>query len=185
MYKPNHHIAAEFKPAKSGIFTLGSLLIASILIVWGARYISEDKLLAGALLFIPGILAGLASYILGFRSSKDQDLGDGHPFQISASDSTYQLSADPRTSQDVLLSLISTAAQTMRDRKPLPEASGIVSKDGAGLVSGKEEANKIIFAINQQQENHMAALEAAMTVSQKIDPAIVAKAPINKSSEQQ
>ncbi|WP_193165256.1 hypothetical protein [Microbulbifer hainanensis] len=183
MYEPNHRIAAEFKPAKSAIFTLGSLLIAATLIVWGAWYISEDKLLAGSLLFIPGTLAGFASYLLGFRSSKDQDLEDGHPFQISASDSAYELSADPRTSQDVLLNLIATAAQTMKDRKPLPEASGIVGKDGTGVASGKEEANKTICAINQQQVNDMTALEAAMTVEQKIDPAIVAKAPTNKEPE--
>lgn len=177
MDKNSCHISAEFKPAKSGIFTLGSLLVAAALMVWGASYIAEAKHLAGFLLFIPGVILAGASYFLGFRSSKDQDLEGGTPFQITTTDNSYQISADARINQNLLLSLISATATTIRDKKPLPEPSGMVNANGDADASRKIEASRIVATINQELENDLKAFEKAVTTSQKIDQSIIENAP--------
>lgn len=177
MDKNLHHISAEFKPAKSGIFTLGSLLIAAVLMVLGASYIAETKYLAGFLLFLPGGILAVASYFLGFRSSKDQDLEGGAPFQITANNNSYQISADARVSQELLLSLISASASTMRDRKPLPEPSGMVDASGNVDASKKLQASEAVATINQELENDLKTLESAVTTSQKIDQSVIENAP--------
>ena len=171
------HIAAEFKPAKSGIFTFGSLLVAATLMIWGVSYIANAQCLAGFLLFVPGACFAIASYGLGFRSSKDQDLEGGAPFHVSATEGSLQISADPRTSQENLLSLISATALVMRDRKPLPESSGMVATDGSGDASRRSEANQVVATINQSLENDEKSLDSALTVRQKIDHAVIENAP--------
>lgn len=177
MDKNLHHISAEFKPAKSGVFTLGSLLIAAVLMVLGTSYIAETKYLAGFLLFLPGGILAVASCFLGFRSSKDQDLEGGVPFQITADNDSYKISADARASQDLLLSLISASASTMRDRKPLPEPSGMVDASGNTDASRKLEASRVVSTINQELENDLRTLESAVTTSQKIDQSVIESAP--------
>jgi hypothetical protein len=170
------HIAAEFKPAKSGTFTLGSLLVAAIIMVWGVSYIAEAKYLAGFLLFVPGSCFAIASYRLGFRSSKDQDLEGGTPFHVSATESSYQISADPRTGQEILLSLISAAASVMKDRKPLPEPSGMVATDGTADASRVIEAHQVVATINQSLVNDEKALDSALTVRQELDQSVIENA---------
>lgn len=177
MDRGTHHIAAELKPAKSAIFTLGSLFVAAFLMFTGAEYVAEGEYLAGLLLLLAGASAGSASYVLGFKSSKDQDLEAGHPFTISADADSLQLSADPRTSQDVMLSLIAATAETMKNRKPLPDPSGMVSSDGKGDGSRIAEANQVVSENNSSLQSDMIALEQALTVRQRIDSTIVDSAP--------
>lgn len=185
MFKSNNSITAEFKPSKSGIFTLGSLVISAMLMVLGSWFISTNQMLSGLLLFIPGISAGVMSYIHGFKSRKDQDLESGHPIKIVAGKEGYELSADPRTNNELLLNLIAVTAEIMSYRKPLPEASGIVNKGGTIDSSPlkKEEANCYVNEVNRECKEDLSAFEKAINTEQKIDPTIVSNAPHVKLSD--
>jgi len=170
-------IHAEFKPSKSGVFTLGSLIVALVLILIGVWYIADEKYIAGFLLFMPGLFAGAASYVLGFKTNKNQDLDSGFPIHISARKDSYELSADPRTNEDLLLRVIAASADVMRNRKPLPEANGMVSADGSGDASRKDEANQIIKKNNLALEDEYMQLENVFTQKQKIEKEVVDQAP--------
>jgi hypothetical protein len=170
-------INAELKPKRSAVFTLGSFLVSSLMIFSGVWYIANEDYLAGTLLFIPGLVGGFFSYLLGFKTSKNQDLQSGLPFAVQATDTSVQISADPRTSQDTLLRLISVAADVMRNRKPLPEASGMVSADGAGDASRKKEANEKVREINREIDEDNQRISNALTIEEKIDQSVIDRAP--------
>ncbi len=181
------NISSQLKPKKSGVFTFGSLLLSTSLIVLGAFFVSKNQFLPGGLLFFPGILGAIASYKLGFLTRKDQDLAGSHPIEIKQQNAeSFSITADARTDRDILLSTISAAAIMARDRVPLPEPSGLVA-NGVGDSRTQEQARELVASINKEIEDNLRSIDAAITTNQKIDPAIVAKAPVTHapSNDQQ
>ncbi len=148
-------------------------------------YISKSNIFR-AVTFHSRCRCWCTSYIHGFKSRKDQDLESGHPIQIVAGKDSYELSADPRTNREFLLSLIAATAETMKNRKLLPNANGIVNEDGSVDSSEpkKEEANQYVNQINRECEEDFNKFEKIINTEQKIDPTVVANAPYTKLPDQ-
>ncbi len=163
-------IKAEIKPKQSSVFTTASLLVSCVLIISGSIFVSQGSYFAGGLMFLPGLVGGVASYTLGFKSQKDQDLSDSHPLQVSSnSDGMFKISADPRTDRDILLEAVATAATLTKDRKHLPDPDGLVDGEGKVDASKKQEAIEIANSINSEITEEQKAFEKAVTSRQVLE----------------
>lgn len=171
-------VTASLKPSRSGVFTFGSLLFSGVVMVIGALLISKELYFAGLLLFVPSLIAGIASYNLGFKSRRDQDLISAHPIQIyGGGDGSFSISTDPRTDREILLDVLAAAALITKNRKPLPEPTGMVDKNGVGDESKKLEALQITNRINRELEDELIAFENAVTARQEHSATILENAP--------
>lgn len=161
-------LTARLNPSNSAVFTLGSLIVSSALCALGAYFIYLKSWAGGCPLIVAGMLGMIASFFLGFKSQKDQDLAQARPLEMRyQADGTFELSADPRTDRQIMLDVVAASADMLRARRPLPDPSGKIDSNGNIEKEKAVDALSEVSLINKEIEEDLIKLRS--TIFKKVN----------------
>lgn len=161
------NVEAKFhmRPTHSQVFLVSTAIVAGISVICSTIIFVAGQPIGGSFfLFFAAVVLG-GGYWAWIKSQSDVDLEHAQPTQIALPDGT-EIITDSRTlrSIDGIRGLTQLCAE-MLNRKPLPEADGLVDAKAQVIPDSKADAVAATDAINKATQGTTNALLDALGLS--------------------